>query len=528
MSLGELFVELGVVGNTQELEKTLQRMKEGLRLTQKEITLSKLKLKLIKDIEKAQTPEEKKRLGRLYAKEFKALNQKDAIAGLNNKIAGFKGLAKGIGAATARLAVFFGAIAGAAYAMNNLTNSLTASNQEILNLTRTTDIAQKTFQKWGGIGKMLGVENVDQQLEGLNQRLFELMLTGEGSRGFQLAGINPIGQDAEGVLEQLRARISGMNDTTATYLLQQMGLDPRMLHLLRMTRDEFESLGQTIERYQLSSEDSRRIQQMNIQLQIAGIKLRYLRDKAILALMPLWTKLVESFARVSEGLFFIAKYASDVAKNIGDLARNSLFLRIAISRLGVALVALAAYFFPVQTAIVALYLIIDDVVGYFQGKNSLIGLFINTMKDLFEDLDQKLNSAQTPQIIKDLIYLVQNAGNLTSAVNALNNILKGNNTGEISSLKATNNGLRQIGNAMRYITPTGMINYTLDRMFMDNLYNDAIKVLTPRSSISNSTTNNNNNSKIEQNITISSNQPVNDILTQLAFAQNAMNAGLAS
>lgn len=521
-SLGELFVELGVVGNTRELEKTLQRMKEGLRVTQKEIALSKLKLKLIKDIENAQSSDEKKRITSLYVKEFKALKQKDAIAGVNAQIAGFKALGKGIAKTITGVTAFVGAIAGAAYVMNRFTNSLVESNQELLNLTRTTDISLQTFQKWGGIGKMLGVENIDQQLEGLNQRLFELMLTGEGAKGFQLGGINPVGQDAVGVLEQLRARISGMNDTTATYLLQQMGLDPRMLHLLRMSRDEFEALGQTIERYQLSSDETRQIQQMNIQLQIAGIRLRYLKDKAVLALMPLWTKLVASFARVAEGLYIIAKYVSDVAKNIGDLINKSTVLQIAVQRLGIALAALAAYFFPVQAALVALYLIIDDVVGYFQGKNSLIGAFINSMIDLFSDLDQKLNSAKTPQIIKDLIYLVENANNLTNAANAIKNIFEGN-TGPVSSGMATENSLSTGAFFTRYLGLNGLQNYMFDKLFTS----EVIKVLTPRSSISNSTTNNNNNSKIEQHITINSNQPANDILTQLAFAQNAMNAGLA-
>ena len=202
-SLGELFIELGVVGDTQQVKEFDKKVKE-----------------LAKDMD-------------LTLKSSVKTNE-----GLNS-------LAKGIG-------VFVGAVTAAAVAVNKFTNDLVSSNQEMLNLTRTTDTALSTFQKWNGIGKMLGVENAAQQLESLNERLFELQLTGEGARGFQLAGINPLGQDAEGVLEQLRGRVAGLSDTAATYLLKQMGLDPRMLHLLRMSRSEFEALGETVRKYLLT------------------------------------------------------------------------------------------------------------------------------------------------------------------------------------------------------------------------------------------------------------------------------------
>ena len=251
-SIGELFIELGVVGDPEQVEKFNKKIKE----TAKSMDLT----------------------------------VKSAVK-TNN---GLADLAKGFAAAVT-------AIVGAGIALNKFTNDLVKNNQAMLDLTRTTDIAQGTFQKWNNIGKMLGVENAAQQLEGLNQRMFE-MLTGEGARGFQLAGINPVGQDANGVLEQLRSRVSGMDDTTAAYLLQQMGLDPKMLHLLRLNRQEFEELGATVRKYQLTPEQTKQIQAMNVQLQIAAIKLQYLKDRAILAIMPYWVKFMQSLAGVVEML----------------------------------------------------------------------------------------------------------------------------------------------------------------------------------------------------------------------------------
>ena len=231
-----------------------------------------------------------------------AKNAKDAARANQEQIDKNKELANEVAGVVKGIGVFIGAITGAAIALNRLTNDLVQSNQAMLNLTRTSDISLSTFQKWNSIGKMLGVQNAAQQLEGLNQRLFELRLTGQGARGFQLAGINPAGQDAEGILEQLRGRIQRMDDTSASYLLREMGLDPQMLHILRLGREEFEELGQTIKKYQLTDKQRAEIQKMNIQLEIARQKIQYLKDRAILAIMPYFVELAKSFARVTEML----------------------------------------------------------------------------------------------------------------------------------------------------------------------------------------------------------------------------------
>lgn len=399
-SLGELFIELGVVGDTKELERLdkqireaakkaddfVKTIKEEIEYNDKLEEITQKVTKATQELASAETEEakaaaqgtlaaaeaQKKRLEQLKAAQEAAKAAHDEVDANQKAIDGKKELAKNIAGVVKGVGVFVGAIAGAAAALNKFTNDLVQTNQAMLDLTRNTDIAQGTFQKWGNIGKMLGVDNVEQQLEGLNQRMFDLMLTGEGARGFQLAGINPVGQDAEGVLEQLRNRISGMNDTTATYLLQQMGLDPRMLHLLRLTRQEFDGLSEAIRKYQLSPDDTKRIQAFNIQIQIAGIKLRYLKDKAIMALMPAWTQFLHSLARVTEGLETAVKWVS-------DFISKSPALQNALKGIAAALAFILAITQPLWAAFVALYLIIDDVVGYFQGKNSLLGVFCITL-----------------------------------------------------------------------------------------------------------------------------------------------------
>lgn len=328
-SLGELFVELGVFADTKELHAFEQKLQ-----------------KVNKTMQEAGKKNEK--------------------------------VTQNVGKFIKKIAAVATAVTGAIYALNRLTDSLVQSNQEFLNLTRTSDISLGTFQKWNNIGRMLGVKNAAQQIEGLNQRLFELMLTGEGARGFQLAGINPIGQSAEGIMEQLRARVSGMSDTSASYLLKQMGLDPTMLHLLRLSKEEFEALGQTIQKYQLTPEQTRQVQAMNVQLQIAQIKLKYLKDRAVMAIMPYFVKFIESLARVTE---FFEKVVSAIDS---FLARIPL-LKGAIVGLGAVILA---YFHPIIAIFTALYLLIDDFMTFLEGGDSVIGHILNVIDDYINDVKE--------------------------------------------------------------------------------------------------------------------------------------------
>lgn len=422
-SLGELFIELGVFADTKELQQFEERLKK------------------VNDTMK---------------------KTKDT----NNK------LSKNLGAFIKGLAGVATAITGAIYAVNKLTDSLVAQNQEFLNLTRNSDIALGTFQKWNNIGRMLGVRNAAQQIASLNQKLFELKLTGQGAEGFILAGINPLGQDAEGVMEQLRNRVAGLDDTAATFLLSRMGIDPSMLHLLRMTREEFEAFNQVTKQYRLSEEQTKQIQALNIQLETARIKLQYLKDRAILLLMPYLVKFTQSLARVTE---FLTKTKVGVA----------LLATVITGTLIPALIKLFALFsaHPIVAAITAilgvLYLLVDDIMSYFQGGGSMFGVLLKA----FDELNQKINSIQTPKWMRDIWNFAQAMTKITNALNPL-------------------------------LIPAKLTG-------MPTSYDDFSRMFLPGSS--NSTTNNttnNNSQQITMNNAITTSQAGTAVLDELAYVQN--------
>ena len=342
-SLGELFIELGVFSNTKELKEFEDKLKRVNK------TMEETKAK--NDTATKST--------RNFLKEIRNI----AIA-----------------------------VTGAIYALSRLSNSLIQSNQEFLNLTRNSDIALGTFQKWNNVGRMFGVKNAAQQLFNLNQRLYELKLTGEGADGFILAGINPLGSDAEGVLEQLRKRVANLDDTSATFLLSRMGLDPTMLHLLRMTREEFEAYNQATSKYRLTEEQSRQLQKMNAQLEIASIKIQYLKDRAILAILPYFVKFMNVISDLGDEIKQLmgwlngnsgwAKFVKFILKAVAGFTHWIITLNTLIKTFSVlagvittarmALLALTSH--PIIAAITAVLGLVMLIANHYQKLNVSKGL----------------------------------------------------------------------------------------------------------------------------------------------------------
>lgn len=452
-SLGELFVELGVFADTKELEQF------------------KKKLEKVKD-----TMDKTKSKNDNLTKSLKTLG---------------KGLA---GVATA--------ITTAIYALNKLSDSLIASNQEFLNLTRNSDIALGTFQKWNNIGRMFGVRNAAQQLAGLNQRLFELKLTGQGAEGFILAGINPLGASAEGVMEQLRNRVAGLDDTSATFLLTRMGLDPQMLHLLRMSREEFEKLSETVRKYQLTEKQRAQIQVLNKQLEIARIKLEYIKDRVILKLLPYLVKLTTSLANISEFLMK-SKVAAAALAVVITTALMPAFLKL------FKFLLMNPYVAALTALFGAIYLILDDIAGYSQGKDSLWGHLVNTMEDFRKNgffSDDVPIWIQVLAKITDDLMKIKNEGifkyswdNFTFRGNF--KPIPGTPLFGLQLLAAiARTGFDNIKNMSGALPPTNGINQTLD-----NSYN----------------VNKNQDMNVEMNNTFYTQQPAQNIYNDLFYLRNA-------
>jgi len=307
------------------------------------------------------------------------------------------------------------AIMGAVYVLNRMTDTLLRSNQAWIDFSRQTDLAMENLQGYAAVAsvldKSLGMEGAAQGIANLEQRLYELQLTGQGAEGFMYAGINPMGKNAFQVLEELRERIRNLNNNQASFLLRQMGLDPKMLGMLRMTREEFEALNAQLKQYQLTEDQRKAMQKYQEQLSIAAKQIQYFKDRAILALLPFVVKLAKSFSRVVEGVSKAVKWIKDLYNSLDDVDKAAIKLNIAIA--GIIAMILAFMANPAIAAFVAIlttiYLIVDDIMTYLQGGDSVLGLLLGAIDNIVED-------ERTPKWIRDLLFIISHAQELKNRI----------------------------------------------------------------------------------------------------------------
>ena len=286
--------------------------------------------------------------------------------------------------------------AGAAYiAFDRLANSMLKSNQAYINFNRQTGLALANVNKIAGAGMLvdynLNPENVMGSMQALESNLAQIRL-GEGNIApFQLLGISPVGKNAVQVIEDLRQAIKGIDDMTATNIIQQMGLSPEMITILRMSKEEMEEYSAIAQQYMLSPEQRQAMQQYAMGLRLVHMQLNYLKDTIILKVMPAFIEFSKNFANIlQQGSKFI-----DIIQHIVNVIPH---VKLALG--GLAMFILAR-FNPVIAAITGLYLILEDLAVWFAGGKSVAGTIFGDKQNIGKG-ETPVNSMLNSPFIKML------------------------------------------------------------------------------------------------------------------------------
>jgi len=103
-----------------------------------------------------------------------------------------------------------------------------------------TGLSAQELQRWQIVAKQANVsaDAVAGSVKNLQSRLATVRLTGQGIKPFQILGISPLG-NAFDILTKLRARMGEVSPDVFTNLIQEMGLDPSMVNVLKLSDKEF-------------------------------------------------------------------------------------------------------------------------------------------------------------------------------------------------------------------------------------------------------------------------------------------------
>ena len=109
-----------------------------------------------------------------------------------------------------------------------------------------TGLSAQELQRWQIVAKQANVsaDAVAGSVKNLQSRLATVRLTGQGIKPFQILGISPLG-NAFDILTKLRARMGEVSPDVFSNLIQEMGLDPSMVNVLKLSDKEFSNFVST-------------------------------------------------------------------------------------------------------------------------------------------------------------------------------------------------------------------------------------------------------------------------------------------
>ena len=356
MKLGELFINIVAQGDTKKLDETIAKM-EKIRVKEKAKVQFKEKiLKINRLIAKATKEEQIDRLKNIksqitenYVNDFKLTRLKEQSKALKEQHAQWKSMIRSV-------RNFAIGITTAIIAMDRLGNSILKANQLYISFGRQTGISINRLNKMIGLAKLSGMnlpaEQVASDIASLQQKIFRLGITGEGSGIFAQLGMNPMGMDSDQFINALRKRFQGMSEMQKSYVLDELGLSKEWLNVLNLQEKEYKDLIRESKKLQLNEEERKQLAKYTLIQQKNNMRWELAKQKLAIALLPIITKIME--------------VASKIAISLENAFGNENFLRI-VRDISLLMTAIA-----VQAGIIKKTF---QFLGAFTGFKALGGLF---------------------------------------------------------------------------------------------------------------------------------------------------------
>lgn len=272
-------------------------------------------------------------------------------------------------------------------ALVNRTMNFSSSAEEMSYLAQNTGLAVEKFQALALAAENYGgsAEGIAGSLQGLNTDL-QNMRFGKGGGGVEEAaltyGINLYGENglatADELLMNVAKRFESLNQTQQIDLGQRLGLDEGTIRLLQTGVANVQKELERGQKYSLfSAEDVENSRKFQRTLRDVKLGLAQIFGVVARSLLPAFTwlgdKIKGVFDVVKDHSGFILGFLGAVAAALTVMAIKSA-LAFAPFLIGIALI----------TAVATLIgLLIDDIVNFWQGNESLIGAFVDAVKNVF-------------------------------------------------------------------------------------------------------------------------------------------------
>lgn len=289
MNIGEFIIKIGTQGDTKGLEQMARAAENAEKKTRRLINY-------LRELREATSDAEKKVIKKNFAHQVEADKLKSVIQEQNAYTASMQ---KSMMTALK----FFGAIKLGIIVLDRLGNSLLKSNQQYITFGKQTGISINNLNRMAGLAQLSGMnlspEQVAGDLQSLQQKIFRLGLTGEGSGIFAQLGMNPLGMNSDQFIANLRARTKNLNGPQKSYILSELGLSQEWLNVLDLTNEEFKDYLKTSKELQLTEEERKQLTKYTTQQQKNNMRWELAKQKLLISILPAIQKIMDFTSKIA-------------------------------------------------------------------------------------------------------------------------------------------------------------------------------------------------------------------------------------
>jgi len=321
------------------------------------------------------------------------------------------------------------AVATTTFIIDRMTSSMLKNNQAFINFQRQTGLSMGKAGNIAQAGMMadftMNPEAALQSIQNVQSNLVGIGF-GEGNlKPFQMMGIQTWGQDALDIFDQLRDKIKGLDNATATYMLNQMGISAELLPVLRMSTKEVAEMRSLM----LDETQRKRLEGLSTELRKVHMGYQLFKDKMLLAMLPYLIEFERAWLNISKAFEPVGKELGKLVLNIGTPLLKILYhITMAVAGLAdvfllvlkplnllfegidkfitdhpkiisaIELIGLAimAFVNPALAGVTALMLLLEDLAVWAMGGKSFIGTTIEIAGDKLKELGDWLGGRGLP------------------------------------------------------------------------------------------------------------------------------------
>lgn len=283
MKIADFFVQITAKGDLKELAALAQYQKVLTAQSKEAVAHSKVRVAELKketaEIQKQKKikkEDEPKTLKEILIARGKIFNQQAKMNGLM-----LKGVAQTVLFRNGIMGIV-GSVVLATIAIDKMVLKLAQANQLYTNFQRQTGMSMRSAMgissAMAGLDVTMSSEDIMQNMQNLQSSLVGIQFGMGNIAPYQIAGINPWGLNAANMIDVLRKQLKQFAPEYRTFLLQQMGLDPRLGALIDLSDKEYANMKAEQSLLYIDPQVRKDIQKIGIEMNKMFLTMKKMKD----------------------------------------------------------------------------------------------------------------------------------------------------------------------------------------------------------------------------------------------------------